>query len=166
MSGYTPNVNLDQFHDQILHRHFWGLLLFCEGEASLQFYEVVPKLITLFLGIPESPGPPTFSLHPHYPMYVQGEEITLFCLTPKEVESRGYIFYQAIGGKVLRSLPENHHATFRVEEGTVGMYSCVYWVLVSGRKIQSQWSKSIYVNRTGEPVTIFCFLRLPGSAFL
>ncbi|KAJ6656850.1 hypothetical protein lerEdw1_003181 [Lerista edwardsae] len=140
------------------HRNTFGL----DGNTAGQFHCLYqfwkskraiqsPRSISVFVNRTESPQPPTVSLHPQHPVYIQGEEITLICSAPRKENVTGYNFYQEIGGQVLEVLSGNHHATLRVGEETAGKYHCVYWIRVTERKIQSQWSNSVYVSRT-EPL--------------
>ncbi|XP_066493793.1 low affinity immunoglobulin gamma Fc region receptor II-like [Tiliqua scincoides] len=95
----------------------------------------------------ESPQPPVLSVQPQFPVYIQGEEVTFTCSAPGGLARAGYELYEEIGGQDL-NVHLSHRHTFKLKGKTARGNSCTYWALVSGRKIRSQRSNSIFLEWT------------------
>ncbi|XP_066493873.1 Fc receptor-like protein 5 isoform X2 [Tiliqua scincoides] len=107
----------------------------------------------VMLSIIESPLWPNLSLQPQFPVYIQGEVVTLTCSAPSVLPLVRYTFYEEREGQYLEVQPKDRHKTntLRLDGTTAGQFHCVYWFWISGREIQSQWSNSVSVTRTGLP---------------
>ncbi|XP_066493872.1 Fc receptor-like protein 5 isoform X1 [Tiliqua scincoides] len=107
----------------------------------------------VMLSIIESPLWPNLSLQPQFPVYIQGEVVTLTCSAPSVLPLVRYTFYEEREGQYLEVQPKDRHKTntLRLDGTTAGQFHCVYWFWISGREIQSQWSNSVSVTRTVFP---------------
>ncbi|KAJ7313171.1 hypothetical protein JRQ81_004445 [Phrynocephalus forsythii] len=98
------------------------------------------------------PPAPTLSRDPEYPVYVQGERVTLFCSAPEGWDAIGYIFYQRQKSWRPWQLPDSRMGPYQkiiVSENTAGEYSCEYSVLLSGIEMVSNKSNPTSVTMTG-----------------
>ncbi|XP_048373933.1 uncharacterized protein LOC125445118 isoform X2 [Sphaerodactylus townsendi] len=95
--------------------------------------------------------PAALSLDPEYPVYLQGEKVTLTCSAPEEVEAAGYVFYKEQRDQTFKELPstgQGPYKTFKVSQNTAGKYSCTYWTLLSEQEIWSPHSGLVSVAVT------------------
>ncbi|XP_054850515.1 cell surface glycoprotein MUC18-like [Eublepharis macularius] len=106
------------------------------------------------ISIIELPPAATLSLDPKHPVYLQGERVTLTCSAPDGQEVAGYRFYKEQPDQTLRELPhkgQGPYEAFNVDRSSAGKYSCVYWMLVKERGIQSPYSSLVSVALTERP---------------
>ncbi|KAJ6656775.1 hypothetical protein lerEdw1_003106 [Lerista edwardsae] len=110
--------------------------------------------LSVLLGIPEAPWPPTLSLQPQHPIYTQGEDVTLICSAPTVPSPAEYTFYEKRGLRVFEVQPKGHNHTFQLDGTTVGTFHCAYQTLEPGQDMQSPRSNSVSVVRIA-PVLSF-----------
>ncbi|XP_053116883.1 alpha-1B-glycoprotein-like [Hemicordylus capensis] len=118
--------------------------------SGLEIWSQQSNLVSVAMR--ESPPPPTLSLNPYHPVYIQGEWITLTCSTPEGLEISGYTFSKEFQGqRSEHSKIKVPLEAFSVGEDTAGNYSCMYWTRLSGREVQSAWSSLISVTMAYPP---------------
>ncbi|XP_044299745.1 immunoglobulin superfamily member 1-like [Varanus komodoensis] len=101
----------------------------------------------------ETPAAANLSVSPGHSVYIRGENITLTCSAPTEVDVARYTFYRK-EDQVSKELQRNEMGpseTFRVDETASGNYSCAYWLLTSGRELESSRSSFSSIAWTDPP---------------
>ncbi|XP_075068286.1 immunoglobulin superfamily member 1-like [Mixophyes fleayi] len=95
------------------------------------------------INIVEIPPAPSISLKPEFPVYIKGEAITVLCSPPNNAKEIRYFK----DGHVMTT--DGIISTYTIPKSTqetTGKYSCLYWLMYSGRKIKSQRSLNVTVN--------------------
>ncbi|KAJ6656858.1 hypothetical protein lerEdw1_003189 [Lerista edwardsae] len=99
----------------------------------------------------ECPQPPTLSLHPQHPIYIQGEEVTLICSAPAQTDLTGSIFWEERGSQTFLRQAKKRSSTFTLDGTSAGWFYCMYWIQVSGREVESSRSNDVNVARIERP---------------
>ncbi|XP_060137857.1 uncharacterized protein LOC132593066 isoform X2 [Zootoca vivipara] len=101
-----------------------------------------------------TPPAAILSLDPQHHIYIRDEKVILTCLAPDSLKVAGYTFFKQQQDQTLKELPNSRmgpYEMFRVNEGTVGSYSCVYWIMLSRREIFSPHSNLVFVAMADPP---------------
>ncbi|XP_025031760.1 uncharacterized protein LOC112542642, partial [Python bivittatus] len=100
---------------------------------------------------------PILSLDPHQPVYNPGQQVRLICSASEWPQLAEYqvhykdLQYETEFRKIYVTSENMRQHNMVVEKDTAGEYRCQYWIILSGRKIFSPWSKLASVAMTDPP---------------
>ncbi|KAM4707009.1 Fc receptor-like protein 5 [Discoglossus pictus] len=95
----------------------------------------------------DPPPAPLFTLSPQHSVYISGENVTGTCHPPDRSAVNMIKFYKEsheIPQVALHGKEDTYIISTSAQEAA-GKYSCVYWIINAGRKIQSQPSRSLMI---------------------
>ncbi|CAI5791435.1 receptor 5 [Podarcis lilfordi] len=104
--------------------------------------------------ITEIPPAAILSLDHQHHVYIRDEKVILTCSAPDSLKVAGYTFFKEQQDQTFKELPNSGmgpYEMFRVNEDTVGNYSCVYWIMPSGQEIFSSQSNLVSVAMADPP---------------
>ncbi|XP_053218820.1 uncharacterized protein LOC128400556 [Podarcis raffonei] len=132
-------------------------LAFEGRQPSMKFPALITACLQILLWRSVHAGiPPAaiLSLDPQHPVYIKGEKVILTCLAPDSLKVAGYTFFKEEQDRTFKELPNSGmgpYEMFRVNEDTVGNYSCVYWIMPSIQEIWSPQSNLVFVAMADPP---------------
>ncbi|CAM4551613.1 unnamed protein product, partial [Lepidochelys kempii] len=96
------------------------------------------------------PAAPSLSLSPLHPVYLPGESVTLTCSPPWGTPVAAGFRFSRDGGRRISSGGSDAQALSITGPEDSGLYTCAYWIRLSGREIQSPDSRLVSITVTDE----------------
>ncbi|CAM4551668.1 unnamed protein product [Lepidochelys kempii] len=116
------------------------------------------------LSVQAPPAAPSLSLSPLHPVYLPGESVTLTCSPPWGTPVAAGFRFSRDGGRRISSGGSDAQALSITGPEDSGLYTCAYWIRLSGREIQSPDSRLVSITAPLPAPTLW--LDPPHSVYL